>query len=130
MQSTMTTAAHRRSTRCAVATLCRRSQRVLIRDAAVSQLKPGTRVFVTGYKITKYNDARGTIIDADTASGRIPVKFDDAALGTKAMKLENVRIDGVEAADGGPDDDGKPSFSRELEATSKCPAFRRSAHAL
>lgn len=41
-------------------------------------------------KQAKFNNAHGTIVAGKTPPGRLAVKFDDEALGTKAIRIKNI----------------------------------------
>lgn len=69
----------------------------------------GTRVITTNMNKPKYDNTRGAIVDGKTPPGRLAVKFDDPALGTKAIRVENLKFDRSEDDDAvHAEDDDKP----------------------
>lgn len=57
----------------------------------------GTRIVIGGNKQARYSNARSVVVDGKTPAGRVAVKFDNAHLETRAIRLKNIareRVDG------------------------------------
>lgn len=59
-------------------------------ERKAEELIVGARVIVSRMKQPKYDNARGTVVDGKTPPGRVAVKFDNVALGTKAIRVGNI----------------------------------------
>lgn len=58
----------------------------------VSQFSAGTRVITKNMRQPMYDNACGVIVEKQTPMGEITVKFDDPALGTKAVRATKLRL--------------------------------------
>lgn len=58
----------------------------------------GTRVIASKIKQETYKNARGVVVDGKTPLGRVAVKFDDPALGTKASNSTDLEREPADAA--------------------------------